>query len=406
VDWLFLSGYEAVVSTRRRDEEAALEARSPAPLEDALVTYCSRSIAYLRDKYRAGGDPVYTGQSYVIRGDTGVLVSRPRIDVDAVFRQCHEELLNVPELGALVPLLPAKLRPKAAQYALAALHAFLRDSVSLRVDQKRLVRLARTFVRMWSEARFSVVTLALVSGIESTERPIALDDSGDVKFMRLSDYTKSCLASPFAHQGPGLPMLLSVDASLVVRTRHSLSELDSDYGRLIFGLHEGQLKRATTALRLACTGLVRMHYTTTWFEPRPLHYIGGGSGNQSRDFAAGSGAKGKLDARGVRQAKRAYTNLGGRKGSLALALRRFDSSYEKQLLDDVLLDLVIALESCLTQGARAGSITKELQLRALFLVGNDESSVDELLKLLYDLRGQIVHQGRDLPAALKQSGST
>jgi hypothetical protein len=85
--------------------------------------------------------------------------------------------------------------------------------------------------------------------------------------------------------------------------------------------------------------------------------------------------------------------------TLAVALRRFNLSYARNDYDDVIIDLVIALESSLL-----GGIEDKQQLRyrfalrgaALLREHNNPLDVYRFLQLLYDVRSAIVHGGMTL----------
>lgn len=84
-------------------------------------------------------------------------------------------------------------------------------------------------------------------------------------------------------------------------------------------------------------------------------------------------------------------------GDMAVALRRFNQSYSRGLPEDQIIDLTIALEGSLLAGLR-DELNYRLSLRGtafLAPTGKWEPGKSQaLLKAMYDVRSQIVHEGR------------
>ncbi len=84
---------------------------------------------------------------------------------------------------------------------------------------------------------------------------------------------------------------------------------------------------------------------------------------------------------------------------LGISLRRFNQSYERERGDDQLIDLTIALESCLLTGPESKTELKNrftLRGAALLRAAHKPQETKRLLSLIYDERSKIVHSGKSL----------
>jgi hypothetical protein len=104
------------------------------------------------------------------------------------------------------------------------------------------------------------------------------------------------------------------------------------------------------------------------------------------------------DVSGVRHL---YERLGGAHGKtpddLDLPVRRFNLAHSRDHLDDEVIDLAVALESCLLNGSNA-ELSYRFVLRGAALLGHPPEGVSygPLLKAFYDVRSAIVHGGKSL----------
>jgi hypothetical protein len=85
-------------------------------------------------------------------------------------------------------------------------------------------------------------------------------------------------------------------------------------------------------------------------------------------------------------------------GDMTLALRRFNQSYNRTVPEDQIIDLTIALESSLLVKERGEELSYRLSLRGTALLAPrgvwEPSKSQILLKVMYDIRSKIVHDGR------------
>lgn len=93
--------------------------------------------------------------------------------------------------------------------------------------------------------------------------------------------------------------------------------------------------------------------------------------------------------------------LNGRshRGGLEVTLSRFNQSYSRDFPDDRIIDLTIALESCLLAAIRSQTELKyRFALRGAALLANTRrpQETNALLSALYNARSSIVHEGKHL----------
>jgi len=92
--------------------------------------------------------------------------------------------------------------------------------------------------------------------------------------------------------------------------------------------------------------------------------------------------------------------LDTQKSGLAVALRHFNQSYGRTIDEDRLIDLTIALESCLLADASHEELNYRLALRGAALLAQaqlwEPGKAQALLKAMYAIRSAIVHSGQRL----------
>jgi hypothetical protein len=109
------------------------------------------------------------------------------------------------------------------------------------------------------------------------------------------------------------------------------------------------------------------------------------------------------EIRAVRESKR--------HADIAVALRRFNQAYERTKQEDILIDLVVALESSLLAGiAEKEGLAFRMALRgaALLRVRRNPEDTFTMFNQLYAARSKIVHEGatlEDLYSAQRRSNS-
>jgi len=90
-----------------------------------------------------------------------------------------------------------------------------------------------------------------------------------------------------------------------------------------------------------------------------------------------------------------YDALGAIDDKMSIPLRRFNQAYGRQSGEDTVIDLTVALESCLLP-----KTTEELQYRlsmrgaALLASLRNPVETQALLKTMYEIRSEIVHNGK------------
>ncbi len=99
-----------------------------------------------------------------------------------------------------------------------------------------------------------------------------------------------------------------------------------------------------------------------------------------------------------------HLNSQAQRGGLALALRRFNQAYNRESNEDRIIDLTIALESCLLAG-EGQELSYKFALRgaALLFKSRDPKETRSHLKDLYNARSKIVHGSKILAELKKDS---
>jgi hypothetical protein len=82
---------------------------------------------------------------------------------------------------------------------------------------------------------------------------------------------------------------------------------------------------------------------------------------------------------------------------MQIPLRRFNQAYGRQSEEDTIIDLTIALESCLLPNTR-DELQYRLSMRGAALLASLRNPVETqaLLKTVYEIRSDIVHNGKPL----------
>jgi hypothetical protein len=92
------------------------------------------------------------------------------------------------------------------------------------------------------------------------------------------------------------------------------------------------------------------------------------------------------------------------RGGLAVALRRFNQAYSREQSEDRIIDLTIALESCLLAGeSRELSYRFALRGTALLADTRDSKEIKALLNEIYSTRSNVVHNGKTLSELKKDN---
>jgi hypothetical protein len=90
-----------------------------------------------------------------------------------------------------------------------------------------------------------------------------------------------------------------------------------------------------------------------------------------------------------------YDALAAIDDKMAISLMRFNQAYGRQSVEDVIIDLTIALESCLLPNTR-DELQYRLSMRGAALLASLRNPVETqtLLKTVYEVRSEIVHNGK------------
>ena len=155
-----------------------------------------------------------------------------------------------------------------------------------------------------------------------------------------------------------------------------------------------EVARVVTALRLFGSGDMGipavLGSSTGLFEKFASQYVFDGR-------ARNSGRMYELRAADWETFTKVYDALGVIDDKMSIPLRRFNQAYGRQSGEDAIIDLTIALESCLLPNTR-DELQYRLSMRGAALLASLRNPVETqgLLKTIYGIRSEIVHNGRRL----------
>lgn len=172
-----------------------------------------------------------------------------------------------------------------------------------------------------------------------------------------------------------------------------------------------------TALRLLHDGHVGTHNLMFQVKPLPIDRLGalGDIRFSMNDFRLPSedishrlpGYQYNLTRSDLGPFRRVYQllsdpTLQSHRSGLGVSIRRFNQVYYRRNVEDSIIDLVIALESCLLHGERAQTYRLAQRGAALLRRKKKPSETFKILRALYRTRNSIVHDGKPLQEIISQ----
>jgi hypothetical protein len=177
-------------------------------------------------------------------------------------------------------------------------------------------------------------------------------------------------------------------AQFIFRGASTTGRNDSGFGPEF----RDEVARVVTALRLFASGDVGipavLGTSTGLFEKFASQYVFDGRARTSSRMY-------ELRAADWDAFTKVYDALGAIDGKMQIPLRRFNQAYGRQSGEDTIIDLTIALESCLLPKTR-DELQYRLSMRGAALLTSLRNPVETLalLKTMYEIRSEIVHNGR------------
>jgi hypothetical protein len=288
------------------------------------------------------------------------------------------------------------------------------SAVAYLADEKLLAQYRR-LIALWSDSLEHVdITFPLVNFTYDAKGPQPL--STHLFLCPLTPADKTALwnddAKHFPFSEPPLDARALMSLSWKLSGTYSFSKDDDpalDTTKQEVFLELGDI---VTALRLLKKGDIgvpaiyeKKHTPVLWQGIRPAGVLRGDL--QSRQFPASpfvSYGLSEHEIAKVKELSNALYRLRSGKtqaslyGDMTLALRRFNQSYHRTLLEDQIIDLTVALESSLLSREKGEELSYRLSLRgtALLAPGGawEPEKSQALLKVMYDIRSKIVHDGR------------
>src|SRR5579875_322247 len=272
-------------------------------------------------------------------------------------------------------------------YALADLCERLQ---TLRPDRDQLLEAYDRLIQHWTDPTIEWRLAAPLVNFRTEKCPLRID--GEIELIALSHEEKTRLWNHNPGFGPfGEPQVM--DRSDLARARFMLVGFSSgacdDHG---FGPEfASKVTRVVTALRLLRAGDVGapaiLGTSSGLFEKFASQYVFDGRvRNSGRVF--------ELRACDWEDFGRIYGALGGLANAMQIPLRRFNQAFGRPSAEDMIIDLTIALESCLLSNSGAKKVPLSKRGAALLVHLRNPAETESLLRAMYEVRNEIVHEGK------------
>jgi len=272
-------------------------------------------------------------------------------------------------------------------YALADLCERLQ---TLRPNKDQLLEAYDRLVQHWTDPTIEWCLAAPLVNFRTDRCRLRID--GEIELIALSHEEKTGLWNHSPGFGPfGEPQV--IDRGDLARARFTLVGFSRN-GREDHGFgpeFANKVTRIVTALRLLRGGDVGvpaiLGTSSGLFEKFASQYVFDG---RTRD----SGRVFELRASDCDDFAKIYDALGGPASAMQIPLRRFNQAYGRPSAEDVIIDLTIALESCLLSNSGAKKVPLSKRGTALLVHLRNSAETEPLLRAMYEVRNEIVHDGR------------
>ena len=298
------------------------------------------------------------------------------------------QLIASPTFGHLGNQLGSQLAYEV-YYTLADLCERLQ---SLNLTDEQLLEAYRRLTEEWTSPTVVWNLAAPLVNFKTEKCPARIGQS--LELAALSHEEKTRLWNPNAAAGPfGEPQVMGrgdlARAQFVLRGSSTTGR--DDYG---FGPEVGnEIVRVVTALRLLKFGDVGapaiLGVSNGLFEKSAGQFIYDARASQP-------GPTFELSESDFPAFMKIYEALGAAGTGLQIPLRRFNQAYGRQLPEDVVIDLTIALESCLLSNRKEKKVPLSKGGAALLIGLRNPAETQALLKIVYEVRNEIVHNGKQL----------
>jgi len=278
---------------------------------------------------------------------------------------------------------------------LEVVYDYLDEWQSYELDPERFVQsyLQR---RVWDEVEVHYAVTVPLLGFQTESWPVDLSGLVQVDVLTANEKTE-------LWNNGSLQRYIDFDTfmwcSFVLRQEYHRKLSDGINHQALQARHHSNL--ALTALRLLHAGHVIATASSTRSVSPPtrganaggLEDLGGSFHSHDSYYLEAS----EIPALREIFAKLIHMEASGTHRQLGLALRRFNSTYSRRKREDQIIDLTIALESCLLVGVEQ-ELKYRLALRGAVLLSHPRKPEEtaSLLRVVYDVRSAIVHEGLSL----------
>jgi Apea-like HEPN len=319
-----------------------------------------------------------------------------------------------------VPLSAEEIQSLLYQDFLFPLLEVLEQYATFHPTLEQLLESYSRYQAMWaaSSIRWDVI-IPLVQFTSDLQEPVRFSSH-----LQLAPFTREEKTSVW-NRGTKLDDLVGrfrpVDFNAFLKTRFKLTGFHIDT-RNTFGNQElsTEVENIITALRLVKAGDVGvLAFFETNQMPRssmPSSFISLPSDQSIRQpdsfYSLHFGSLYTLSETDLTVAQalsEALQKLDKQKSGLAVALRHFNQAYGRINHEDRIIDLTVALESCLLADVATEELNYRLALRGAALLAQaklwEPEKAQALLKAMYAIRSAIVHAGRQLSDLRKEHRS-
>jgi hypothetical protein len=252
-------------------------------------------------------------------------------------------------------------------------------------------------IRSWQRGTIDLQLEAIVLGVSSSVDQF--DIASDVSLSLLTADRKTKFWNEDAVH---FSLMQLVRANEMMSANHLLSITEKfprgDIPNLL-STSNAKLVAAISALRLCLDGRLGVVAIRNRCVPKPSMVTCSAINPPPSEIAVNRiGSDCNFDIKTAQSIRKTYARLSDPSvsSSIQLAIRRFNQSFERQLLEDAVVDLAICTEATLLIGIDQGESALRMRLLGAALIGSEVSDNDEILKELSKARNGIVHAGKVL----------
>lgn len=312
-------------------------------------------------------------------------------------------------------------RVEADDILWSTIHAMLDDDGALVFTDERFERKWRELIDIFGAERFAVKTVAPLPHLRVAEFPLRLNSEVVLDRLSEDEVTRCCQVGVLRSVSPQFPLITADDAvgirktismPKVIRTEdepHTLTEAkeEGSFGRRPMLRDDLLVDDVLSALRLFKHTQIRTAGHASWTDSAWV--ASGTSYRVLRQWPYGGNYE--LSENEVSPFLELWRLLEEGAGCFGFSIHRFNLAFDRGLLADRIIDLVIAAESLFLSDLdvqERGELRFRFALRAAKFIEHPvygERDVYRVMRRAYDARSSIVHGGSPKNASLPDNES-